>query len=340
MATIKDIAKALNIGVSTVSMALNDHPKISNETKKLVNSKATELRYQRNGIAMDLQKRSTNIILLVTEDASRPFFAEVIGYIQEEIANFDYNLIVSTTFKGHSQTAKKLISEKRVDGAIIITDQISDDFIINNADINLPIFLMGRHLKHDNVYSFSFSEKEEGYDITQFLINKGHRRIAYVLSKGPGLGSKRRFEGYKKCLLENGIEFNKDLIFESDEKNFSAGYMITHSKIIPSIHNIDAVFYSNDELAIGGINAFKDENIDVPNDISLVGHGNIRIACLVNPALTTVETGKDLHCKYAVEVLIDAVKTKNEKLIRRRYEKKLNSYDSFICERETVKERS
>lgn len=227
MATIKDIAKALNIGVSTVSMALNDHPKISEETKALVKMKANELRYKRSGTAIDLQKRSTNIILLVVEDASRPFFAEVIGYIQEEIANFDYNLIVSTTFKGHSQTAKKFISEHRVDGVIVFTDQITDDFIKLYASSDFPIFLLGRYLDYPNVFSFNSSVlRRDGYELTNYLIRMGHKRIAFVKSNAHGLGSSRRLQGYKEGLIENNIPYNEDLIFSVDGNNFSSGYMV------------------------------------------------------------------------------------------------------------------
>lgn len=341
MATIKDIAKALNIGVSTVSMALNDHPKISEETKALVKMKANELRYKRSGTAIDLQKRSTNIILLVVEDASRPFFAEVIGYIQEEIANFDYNLIVSTTFKGHSQTAKKFISEHRVDGVIVFTDQITDDFIKLYASSDFPIFLLGRYLDYPNVFSFNSSVlRRDGYELTNYLIRMGHKRIAFVKSNAHGLGSSRRLQGYKEGLIENNIPYNEDLIFSVDGNNFSSGYMVTHNSIIPNINDIDAVFYSNDEMAIGALSAFKDAKIDVPKQISIVGYSNIRMSYLINPTLTTMEMGIDIQSKIAVRILIDALSTQDDSIIKLKYESELKTFCMFICERETVIERS
>lgn len=341
MATIKDIAKALNIGVSTVSMALNNHPKISEETKKMVNAKALELRYQRNGIAIDLQRRSTNIILLVVEDASRPFFAEVIGYIQEEIARYDYNLIISTTFKEHSQTARKFISEHRVDGVIVFTDQITDEFIKLYASPDFPIFLLGRYLNFPNVYSFySSSLRRDGYDITNHLIKMGHKRIAFVKSIAHGLGASRRLLGYKECLKDNNIQFNENYIFSIEGNNFSSGYMITHNNIIPKINDIDAVFYSNDEMAIGALSAFKDSKIDVPDQISIVGYSNIRMSYLINPTLTTMEMGIDIQSKVAVNILIDALLIQDDKTIKEKYDLELKASCTFICERETVKERS
>lgn len=341
MASIKDIAKALDIGVSTVSMALNDHPKISEETKRLVQLKAAELHYKRSGSAIDLQKRSTNIILLVVEDASRPFFAEVIGYIQEEIAKYDYNLIISTTFKGHSQTAKKFISEHRVDGVIVFTDQITDDFIKQYASADFPIFLLGRYLDYTNVFSFDSSAvRRDGYDMTEHLIRKGHRRIAFVKSIAHGLGSSRRLRGYQACLADNNIPFDESLVFSIEGNNFSSGYMATHHNIIPNIHKIDAVFYSNDEMAIGGLSAFKDAKINVPEQISVVGYSNIRMSYLINPTLTTMEMGIDIHSKFAVQILMDALRTKDEAIVKKRFETELSTLSMFICERETVKDRS
>ena len=341
MATIKDIAKALDIGVSTVSMALNDHPKISEETKRLVQLKAAELHYKRSGTAIDLQKRSTNIILLVVEDASRPYFAEIIGYIQEEIAKYDYNLIISTTFKGHSQTAKKFISEHRVDGVIVFTDQISDDFIKQYASSDFPIFLLGRYLDYPNVFSFDSSMiRRDGYEMTEYLIKMGHRRIAFVKSIAHGLGSSRRLLGYEACLKDNNIPYNENLVFSIEGNNFSSGYMATHNKIIPSIDAIDAVFYSNDEMAIGALSAFKDAKINVPEQISVVGYSNIRMSYLINPTLTTMEMGVDIHSKFAVQILMDALLTKDETQIKKRYKTELSTLSMFICKRETVKDRS
>ena len=105
MVSIKDIAKELNIGVSTVSMALNDHPRISEKTRQLVHEKAREMKYVKSGAAVDLQKRKTNLILLVLYDASRSFFSEFIKHMQIATGDCGYDFLICTTYGGHRGTA-------------------------------------------------------------------------------------------------------------------------------------------------------------------------------------------------------------------------------------------
>ncbi len=202
MSTIKDIAKKLNLGVSTVSMAINNNPKIKEETRKLVHETARELGYVKNGLAADLQQGRSNLILLVVEDAARPFFANVIDIVQRQLNKYDFDLLISTTYKNHTSTAKKYISEHRAAGAIVFTMSIDNNYITQYASSDFPVFVLGRHIIGDHTYCLThfFEElgikyKPPGYLATDYLNKRGFENIAFVFGALHTLGTVRKLEG-------------------------------------------------------------------------------------------------------------------------------------------------
>lgn len=291
MATIKDISRELNLGVSTVSMALNGNPRISKATRELVLEKAKELKYVKNTAAVDLQKRKTNLVLLVVNDPARSFFAETINHIQREIARHGYDFLIATTFEGHDETAKRYIKERRADAVIVYTSTIDEAFIIENAAESFPIFILGRDVQGENVYSFQKPIEIQPQGVN-YLIEKGHRHIAFVKGSPYSLGTQRKFRGYMYGLCEHGIPADQRLIFDAKGSERKDGFRITE-EIIPRIKEIDAIIYSNDEIAIGGMECLKKHQIKIPEDISILGGNNSPMAEYVSPRLTSVGSKYD-----------------------------------------------
>ncbi|MFV0394992.1 MAG: LacI family DNA-binding transcriptional regulator [Coprobacillaceae bacterium] len=343
MATIKDIAKKLGLGVSTVSMALNNHPKIGQNTKEEVLQAAKELGYVKNGLAADLQKGRSNLILLIVEDASRPFFSNVISQVQKAVAKHDFDLLISTTFENHSNTAKKYISEHRGAAAIVFTMNIEDSFIKTYASTDFPIFVLGRKVKGENVYCVpSYTNKQPmGYKATQHLIDYGHKHIAFVKGAFNTLGTVRRFEGYLKALKDNNMSYDEDVVYVAKDSTYESGYKVTN-EIIADIKqkNIDAILYSNDDLAMGGIRSLIDQGVQVPDDISIIGYNNLPYAKLLIPALTSVG-GTDLgfSSTYAVDFLVAKITKQDTLEVEKSYEKQFSLAEEIIYERDTVKKR-
>lgn len=295
-ASIKDIAKALGMSVSTVSLALNDKPRVSKKTRELVKSKAKELNYVKNGIAADLQRKKTNIILFVCNDASRSFFATIINQLQRATSNFGYDFLISTTYGNHTSTAERFIREHRADAAIICTNTISDKFIIDNAHEKFPIVVLGRKVEGEHIFSYFGNESSESLPTTDYLISSGHRNIAFV--KGAAsLGTKRTFEQFKISLEKNNIPLNENFIFDANGASYQHGYDITE-KIFPYINEIDSIQYSTDDIAIGGIMYLLEKGIKVPDDISIVGKNNIKESKFIYPGLTTYGQVDDGYLFY------------------------------------------
>lgn len=338
MATIKDISRELNLGVSTVSMALNNNPRISKATRELVLEKAKELKYVKNTAAVDLQKRKTNLILMVVNDPARSFFAETINRIQREVARHGYDFLIATTFEGHDETAKRYISERRADAVIVYTSTIDEEFIIENAAESFPIFVLGREIQGDNVYSFQKPIEIQSQGVN-YLIEKGHRHIAFVKGSPYSLGTLRKFRGYMYGLCENGIHADQRLIFDAGGSERMDGYRITE-EIIPHIKDIDAIIYSNDEIAIGGMECLKKYKIRIPEDVSILGGNNSPMAEYVTPRLTSVGTKYESSEHYAeiIDVMIDLIEGKD---VSERIKVIDNQpIEMRIIERETVKDRT
>jgi len=144
MPTIKDIAKSLGVSVSTVSMALNDSPEIGQKTKAKIREAAKAMNYIKNGTALDLQRKKTNIVLLITDNPTRPYFTDSLQVIQSELLKHNMDLVIIAATNKHTATAERFISENRADAIICMSKFITDEIVNDYASRNMPIIVMGR----------------------------------------------------------------------------------------------------------------------------------------------------------------------------------------------------
>ena len=338
MITIKDLARELGIGVSTVSMALNNNPRIKRQTREQVAEMAKTLGYVKNVAAVDLKKRKTNLILLVVNDPARSYFAEVINSIQREVAKHGYDFLIATTFEGHDETAKRYIREHRADGVIVYTSTIEDAFLMENASASLPIVVLGREVWCDHVYNLQRVQEEQA-EAVEYLVKKGHRRIAFVKGSPYSLGTQRKFRGYMYGLCQHDILIDRRLIFDALGSERINGYDVTE-KIIPQLANIDAIIYSNDEIAIGGMECLKRHHIRIPHDVSIVGGNNSPMAEYVSPKLTSVggEAEELNNYEEIIDILIAVIEGRD---VRTRIEALSSIQTHFIVyERESVLDKT
>lgn len=286
MYTIKDVAKLAKVAVSTASYALNGTGKVSQETREKVLKAAEELGYRPNGVARDLKRNvKTGIICMFVNDLGGPFYSEVLRGVQD-IAGFNgYNLIACN----HTMT-DKFLSERRVDGAIILSPNIPDKLLERVAGPQFPIVVMDRELKHEHIYNVLLDNINGAYLASKYLIDLGHRKIAYISGPMISYDNIKRLEGYKKALDDHNIGFDPSLIVQgrfTEEGGYGAMKLLMFNSKQNNI-NIEAVFCANDEMAIGAINALSAEGIRVPEDISIIGHDDIRLASYIKPSLTTI----------------------------------------------------
>jgi LacI family transcriptional regulator len=305
VATIKDVAKLAGVAVSTASYALNNVNKVSPATMKKVQEAARELNYMKNGFASDLKRTKTNTIALILRDLSGPFYSELIKGVQEVTTANGYDLIACSSVGGAQSTAAKFLKEKRVDGAIILAHNITNDIILESAREGFPIVVLDRKINHKFVYQVEVDNFHGGYAATEYLINKGYREVGYVSGPMNSHDNQMRFDGYMAALKEHGIQYQNKWKLSGDftrEGGYRATKMLIAQRQLP-----EAIFYANDEMAIGGLQAFKENKISVPDDISIIGYDDIQMAEYVNPPLTTVRQPKYEVGALAVHVVFQAL---------------------------------
>ncbi len=311
VATIKDVAKVAKLAVSTVSLALNNDPRVKESTRRRVLEVAQGLQYRPNGIARDLKARRTDTVCILLHDLGGPFYSELIRGVQDVATSNKYNTIASGTGGGQiGSAAVRLLSERRVDGAIILAPDVDDETIIHAAGKDLPIVVLDRSLLVENVYSVLVDNERGGYEVTRHLLNLGYRNIVFVSGPSDSLDSELRYRGYEMAM--NEFQTQKSKRFDycghfTEEGGYSIGRLLSAMGTLP-----DAIFSANDEMAIGIMKSFVEIGIRIPEDVAIVGFDNIPISEYVHPSLTTVRQPMYDMGAVAAQILFQAMNGNSE----------------------------
>lgn len=310
--TIKDIAKALNISVSTVSRALQDHPDISKRTKDLVKKYATEHNYKPNAIALSLKTQRTNIIGVIVPEIVHHFFSSVFAGIEDTANQNGFSVIVCQTSEDYEKEVKSVetLQSARVCGVLASLSKSTTDFnhYKELTEENIPLVFFDRIctcLKTDRVV---IDDYNGAFMAVEHLIKTGCKRIAFYSAPSNMEISKNRQNGYIDALQRYSIPVDKSLIFECDSREKAI-------KLTPEVlameNRPDAFFTINDDTASGVIYAIKRSGLSVPEDISVCGFGDGVVATTCDPTLTTIEqNGYDMGVK-ACTLLLNRIKNGN-----------------------------
>lgn len=236
--TIKDIARFCNVGVSTVSRAINNHPDINPETKKMIMDTIRRHGYIPNNSARNLKRTDGKCIAVLVKGITNPFFADAIQIIEDEIKRKKYSMVIRHVESNEDEVdvALELVKEKRLAGIIFLGGYFShSDEKLRKLHIPFILSTVGcapDGMHHDNYSSLSVDDEKEGYRMTDYLIRQGHTRIA-ILAARPNDASigKMRLNGYKRALKDHGIRVDETLICHMPEeiKSYSmeSGYVMT-----------------------------------------------------------------------------------------------------------------
>lgn len=315
--TIHDIARKLNITASTVSRALKDHPRISEETKKSVLKAAKKLNYQPNHIAAALRNGRSNIIGIIVPTADRSFFSSVIRGI-EEIANKSrYNVMICQTYDSYEKEVASVeaLLNARVDGIIASHGKETEDFehFIKVKKKGTPLVMFDRSSDEFEVSNVVIDDYLGGYQATQHLIEQGCKRIAHFTSTRKINIFRERLRGYREALQDHGLKVDESLIVASNlqlEDGRASMSSLLQLKKLP-----DAVFSSSAYGAMGALQILKEKKLRVPEDVALVAFSNEPFTSFTEPALTTVDQHPERMGNAAAEMFLGEVTAKNQKFI-------------------------
>lgn len=316
-ATIHDIARKLNITASTVSRALNDHPRISTETKKAVQKAALKLNYQPNHIAAALRNGRSNILGIIVPTVDRNFFASVVRGI-EEIANGSrYNVMICQTYDNYEKeiaTIEALLNA-RVDGIIASHAKETQNFdhFLKAKERGIPLILFDRSNDELEVSNVVIDDFLGAYKATEHLIQQGCRRIAHFTNTLKISIYKERLRGYKEALMDNGLPYDEALVIGSNlqlEDGRNSMLQLLKLQVIP-----DAVFSASAYGILGAMQVLKENGFRIPEQVALVGFSNEPFTSVTEPPLTTVDQHSMRIGNAAAGIFLEEMAAEHKKFI-------------------------
>lgn len=313
--TIKDIAKALHLSVSTVSKALRGSHEISEERKKQVIAYAREHNYKPNPIAQSLKRGRSKSIGVIVCNIDNNFFSQVINGIESIARQKDYNVIITQSQESYEREVanSEHLSSRSVDGLIISlsAETKNVDHLVRLHEKGLPIVFFDRVTDVIPTHKVIANNQQGAYDATSHLLQQGFRRIAHITSSGSLSITLERLEGYKKALADAGLTPDPQYI-----KFCLHGGMIPEetrqalTELLQLNNKPDAIFTASDRLSTTTLSLLRQMQIAVPQQIALVGFTNSISADIFHPSLTAVIQPALEMGKLATDLLIQLIESK------------------------------
>lgn len=318
--TIKDIARMCDVGVSTVSRAMNNHPDINPETKEMIMKVIREHGYVPNNSARNLKRLDAKTIAVLVKGMTNPFFSTMIKIMEEEIKKKKYTLVLQHVENNEDEVdvAMELVKEKRLRGIVFLGGlfvhskeklcHLQVPFVLSTVGGVFPQF------NKQEYSSISVDDIKESEKAVSYLCKLGHRQIAIITSpKSDQSIGKLRLEGYKIALGKHNIEVKESLIAYMKEENaeysLQNGYDLMN-QLLATKERFTAVFAISDTLAIGACKAIFDAGYQVPQDYSVIGFDGVEMAYFYRPTLTTIKQPVEAMAFETIHTLFEVIREK------------------------------
>ena len=313
--TIRDIALAADVSVSTVSLVLRGKEcRISEETKLRVRQIAEQMHYVPNQVAVSLVTKKTHTIGLIYADMLNPFYSELAVGVERNARSHDYSVLICNCDEQVQRCVSNidLLESRCIDGFILqppeTINAVPGQLHALQEKLNscrIPYIILDRAI-HDIFHDYIAADHQLGGPLaTEHLIRLGHTRIGCITGSLSDYGSKRRLAGYKEVLSSHGIPYNPSFVYE--------GLYLVETGYYGAIElfkqNVTAIFAFSDQIALGVQRAALEYNISIPEELSLIGYDDSSIAHLCAVPLTTIRQPIELLGRRACEILIDRIDT-------------------------------
>lgn len=285
-ATIKDIAKAASVSITTVSRALNGNYPVSAEVQQRVRKAVRELGYRPNAVARSLRSNRTNLIALVVPDLSNLFFMEAAKGLEREIAADGYNLVVAGS-DGKAEKERQLLEsllEKRIDALVIASSDSKIDSIQRFLELRVPVVQIDRVLDGLETNQVGWDNNEASRRITRELIDAGHTEIGIVNVSLKNRNGQERYHGFMQAMEESGLPVEEEWVSPSNFDAESAYKWVRGLLACPD--HPTALFCANNIVLSGTLKACAELGLQIGRDISLVSFGmvdsyfGLRVTCM------------------------------------------------------------
>lgn len=341
-ATILDIAEMAQVSTATVSRVLNDvdYP-VSAELRKRVLAIAKDLDYRPNIFSQMLKGHTSKEIGVVVPSITNPFYAQLVSDVEKQCIEAGYVPIICSSYNSAQleQNHMDMLQRQQVAGVLLSTINSNSAFVGKLNSLSVPCVLFDQFCEKFEGSSVTFHFQKGGYLATRYLLDMGHKRIAFASPPLDRASRKLIYKGYREALHEQGLRVSgKHLLIapkaasekvrrSSYESGVELAGMLLEETQLP-----DAILAVNDIVAIGLINALSERKIRIPYDVSILGFDDISFASMITPALTTVRQSTKKTAELAVSILTDQIK--NEHMPPRRV-----AIEPELVERESVRKK-
>lgn len=312
MANMKQVAKKCGVSVATISRVINHPECVLPETRDKIIAIMEELNYIPNEQARSLTLNCTNTIALLIPNILNPLYPQIAKGVEDICHQKSYSLLLCNTEQNIEKERAyiDMLIKRKVDGLVLSSTLLNKEDIEKIKLYNIPLVMIGEN--KDNVSTnMVYTDYELGvYQAITHFIDIGYKKIAFIGSSGNELESAQKQRGYEKALKEFSLPINKDYMIMGDNE-VEGGYF-SAKKLLQLNPPPEAIFACNDLMAIGAIDAIKNEGLSIPLDIAIIGFDDIKMASLVEPKLTTVSQPVYKMGLIAARLLFDIIGNKDE----------------------------
>jgi LacI family transcriptional regulator len=307
--SINDIAQQLGVSITTVSFILNgraQEKRISEKLVKRVLDFVKEVNYKPSSLARSLRTGKTNIIGLMVEDISDPFFSAIARAIEAIAYQSGYKIIYCSTENATEKTREliEMYSERHVDGYIIVPPEGVEQDVKRLLDSGKPVVLIDRYLPDLETDHVIIDNEKSAYDASCHLINNGYKNIAFITIDSLQPQMQDRLSGYEKAIAEHGLpQLVKEIAYKSSEQA-----MQQISVFLDRKKQVDAIFFATNYLCVSGLKAMTGKNLHIPQNIGVVSFDDYELFELYSPSITTVSQPTEKIAEHAINLLLSRLK--------------------------------
>lgn len=309
--TIKDVARLAEVSISTVSHVFNETRFVAEETREIVQKAAKELGYVSSGAARSLRSKKYYRIALLVPNISTYFSVDIIETMDAVFRKQGYQLVLGYSFEDIEIEKQQVafFNQQGIDGLIMFPAP-GDHSYLKNQGQNYPIVFMDRKPEGVSGDFIGTQDFEGAYGAVSLMIKEGHRDIAIIRGLRGLSSTIDRYEGYKKALLDHGIEFNRSLVGDTNVLTgyplYSVAIEITERLLETS--RFSALYVCNNLMSLGALAALQRKKVRVPEEVALLGMGKYVWAEITNPPMSLMSPAMMDSGTKAAELILHRIK--------------------------------
>lgn len=289
MATIRDVSKEAGVSRATVTRVLQTPEKVTEKTKKKVQTAIDKLDYRPNMLSQTFRNKRSNTIVVMVPNIANPLFAKIISGIEAVAQEHGYNLLLGDTHNSRELEAHYigLVETQLAAGVLQLSSHSTHPSILPKPNVKAVSIAGTASTEGIHFPTVRIDGALAAKTAVDYLISQGHQRIATITGPMGNSNTEQRLEGYKSSLNSANIAFDNELIFEGDFR-LASGRSAADKILALGKQRPTALFCMNDEMAIGVIDGLSASGVSVPGDMSVTGFDDIEFASFMNPRLTTI----------------------------------------------------